>query len=762
MDMKNRVICVALMAIWFVSVGEAQRDQVAYRNSSLPVDQRVADLLKRMTLEEKVAQLQSFFQFPAEMLPAGPMFPGLIAKGSVNQELLAQVAKDGLGTISFYGVNVAPKDATALRNVIQRFAVEKTRLGVPILFHGEALHGAATLGSTSFPQAIALASTWDPALVERIFTVVAKEVRRQQIHQVLSPVLDLGREPRYGRIEETYGEDPHLAAQMGLAAVKGLQGPGPGLDGDHVIATAKHFIHGQPEGGTNVAPSDNSERVLRQVFLHPFQVAVTEGGIGSVMPSYNTIDGIPSSANPWLLKKVLRGEWEFAGTVVSDYMAVQQLLSLHHVVVSPAEAAQLALQSGIDMELPMPFAYPTLVESVRAGRVPQSEVDGSVARVLRMKFLAGIFDQPYEDPENAARVVGSEAHGQLARQAADEAIVLLKNEGNLLPLNPVGIRTLAVIGPNADKKRLGTYSGEPPYFVTVLDGIRKRLGDKVQVVYAEGCRITDPDNNDPVRNFMQPESRPDPAGEEKRIAEALVVAQKADTVVLVLGGNEVVSRESIGRMIPGVPAILGDTDTLQLPGFQDELAAKILKLGKPVAVVLLNGRPYSIERLAATVPAIVEGWYLGQETGSAVAGVLFGDVNPAGRLPVTIARNVGQLPVYYFQTAAAKRGYVFSDDSPLYPFGFGLSYTTFRYGQPTVVPEKIEPTGQAVVAVDVTNTGTREGDEVVQMYVHHAVSSVVQPLKLLKAFRRIQLKPGETQTVRFVNGVGPTQKQTVQ
>jgi beta-glucosidase len=541
---------------------------------------------------------------------------------------------------------------------------------------------------------------------------------------------------------------------LGIAAVTGLQGSGEHLDENHVFATAKHFVHAQPENGTNTGPADFSERTMRTVFLYPFEQVVKEAHIKAVMPSYNeTGGGIPSSANPWLLKDVLRKEWGFTGLTVSDYTAVELLASQHHVASNNAEAGLLAFKSGMDMELPTTAGFPSLVAAVQAGKLSEKELDESVARVLTAKFRAGLFEHPYVDENRAGAEVGNKDHAKLARQVADEAMVLLQNKGNLLPLDPAKVKTLAVIGPNGKKTRLGGYSGIPPYYVSVVDGIQKRAGAGVKVLFAEGCKISEPDTA-PNLNSMSPYYAPSAETDRKLMQEALEIAKSADVIVLALGGNEVISRESIGNIGQGKPAY-GDSDTLELPGHQNDLVREIAKLGKPMIAVLLNGKAYSIEPLVAAVPAILEGWYLGQETGNAIADVLFGDVNPSGHLPVTIARNVGQLPVYYYKTPAARRGYVFSENTPLFAFGYGLSYTTFSFGKPSLDREKISASETAKVSITVANSGARAGDQVIQLYVHHTVSSIVQPVVALRGFKRVHLEPGSSTTVSFE--VGPDQ-----
>ena len=721
-----------------------------YRNAKVPVSERVKDLLSRMTVEEKVAQL--------ECATNKPSVPGMnlespIANDHLDEAVMRKFFANGLGTFAFMdefsGFSGDARSGAEHRNLLQAWVSKNTRLGIPILFHGEALHGAMVKGATSFPEAVALGSTWDPPLLEQMFSTVAIEERALGNTLVLAPVFDLSRDPRYGRVEEMYSEDPYLVAQLGVAAVRGLQGDGDTLDENHVFATAKHFVHGQPENGTNGGPSDYSEHTMRSIFLYPFEHAVKDGNIEAVMPSYNeTLGGLPSSANPWLLKEVLRKEWGFTGLTVSDYTAIEELNTVQGMAPDKAAAGVLAFRSGVDMELPEPSTYPSLVEAVKVGKISEAELNESVGRVLTAKLNAGLFEHPFVDTGRADRDVATSDHIKLARKVADEAVVLLKNQDRLLPLDPASIKTLAVIGPNANKERLGGYSGLPASYVTVLDGIKKRIGEGTKVVYAEGCRISEPDTA-PNSNEFLPYKSPSVERDRELIDEAVETAKRADVVVLALGGNENVSREATTNELKG------DTDTLELPGRQNELVDRIAKLGKPMVAVLLNGRAYTIESLSRQVPAIVEGWYLGQETGDAIADILFGDVNPSGRLPVTIARNVGQLPVFYYKMPKSRFGYVFGDNSPLYPFGFGLSYTTFNFGKPTVDHSTIERNGTAKVSVTVINAGRRGGDEVIQLYVHHPVSSIAQPIILLRGFKRIHLEPGQSTDVTFE--IGPEQ-----
>jgi beta-glucosidase len=542
----------------------------------------------------------------------------------------------------------------------------------------------------------------------------------------------------------SFGEETAaLVSRIGVAAIQGFQGAGPFIDKSHVVATAKHFaVHGQPEGGTNVAPGNYSERLIREYFLKPFEAAVEEGGVGSVMASYNEIDGIPSHGNKHLLDDILRQEWGFPGILVSDYFGVADLNVLHHVVASNDEAAKLALESGVDVELPFGDAYNTLINQVREGKVSQRDVGRAVARVLRLKFLTGLFDDPSVDPEYAEKITNNAEHQQLALKAAHEAIILLKNQNNLLPLDRSRYKRIAVIGPNAAELHLGGYSGNPGRGVSILQGIKNKVGASAEVLYSEGCKITEtaPDwNADRV-------VLGDPKLNTKRIAAAVQVAKKADVVILVLGENEQTSREA------WAPTHEGDRDNLDLLGNQDDLAKAILAAGKPTAVFLIHGRPNSINYVATNVPAILDGWYLGQETGTAVADVLFGDYNPGGKLPITVPRSVGQLPDYYYQKPSAKREYLDTSTQPLFPFGYGLSYSSFKYSNLRLASDAIGPREETKVSVDVTNTGKLRGDEVAQLYIRDEVSSVTRPVKELRGFQRITLDPGQTQTVEFTLG----------
>jgi beta-glucosidase len=712
----------------------------AYLNSEFSPERRTRDLLSRMTLREKVAQMLCIWEKKAsKLVDAQGNFDAQKAKANFKDRLgIGQV-----GRPSDAGGGRNARQMAELTNAIQKFFVENSRLHIPVIFHEECLHGHAALDGTSFSQPIGLGATFNPELVRQLFAMTAEEARIRGTHQALTPVVDVAREPRWGRVEETYGEDPYLVSQMAVAAVQGFQGDASFRDKKHVIATLKHFAaHGQPESGTNCAPVNVSERILREVFLTTFKQAIQKGGAISVMASYNEIDGVPSHANKWLLRDVLRKEWGFKGFVVSDYFAIRELNERpgffgNHLAEDGKQAAALAAKAGVNIELPDADCYPHLVELVRKGGIKESLLDELIAPMLLWKFKLGLFEDPYVDPDIAESVVGCEMHRKLALRAARETITLLQNHNEAVPLDLRKIKTLAVIGPNADRELLGGYSGKPKQCSTLLQGIRGRAGS-TRILYHEGCKITI------GGSWQQDEVVPsDPDEDRRSIAEAVVVAKQADAVVLAIGGNEQTSREAwaLNHM--------GDRAALDMVGRQDELVDAIASTGKPIIAFLFNGRPISIRNLKEKAAAIYECWYLGQEMGTAAAEVLFGDMSPGGKLPITIPRSAGHLPAYYNYKPAARRGYLFEDVRPLYPFGFGLSYTTFQFSEPRLERSTIRRNESTVVRIDVTNTGPVKGDEVVQMYIRDNVSSVTRPVKELKGFGRISLEPGQTETVVF-------------
>src|SRR5438067_1150338 len=590
----------ALLGLALMPVTTPAQARVHYLDPAQPVERRVDDLLGRMTLEEKVGQMLCLWQGKRAITDRD---------GRFDPARAPKWFRIGVGRIERPGEGHGARAEAEFTNAIQRWVKDSTRLGIPVLFHEEALHGLEAEQATSFPQAIALASTWNPDLVERVFALAAAEARARGVHQVLAPVVDVARDPRWGRIEETYGEDPYLAARMGVAAVRGFQGTDAMVGPSHVLATLKHMTgHSQPESGTNVGPAPYGERTLRDVFLYPFEVVIKEAGARSVMPSYNEVDGIPSHANRWLLHDVLRGEWGFDG----------------------------------------------------------------------------------------------------------------------------------VIGPHAAEVLLGGYAGGPRNAVSILEGIRARLGTRATVEYAEGTRITEDSTftREPQPHLGGTRSHtragadrvvvPDAASNARRRAAAVALARRSQAAIVVVGDNEMTSREAYAANH------LGDRADLGLPGQQEELVRAVLATGTRTVLVLIHGRPLSIPALVDRVPAILDGWYLGQETGTAVAEALFGDINPGGKLPVTVARHVGQLPVFYNYKPSGRRGYLFDTTRPLFPFGYGLSYTRFAYANLRVMPARIGTHEPTAVPVDVTNTGTRAGDEVVQLYIRDAVSLATRPVKELR------------------------------
>lgn len=734
-----RTILTIIAFILFFS-GPKTREKSPYQDVTLSPEQRAKDLISRMTLEEKVAQMQCIWTQKRTLL--------LDSMGNFDIVKARKNFPNGLGQVG------RPSDANGgldaytnakLTNDIQKYFVEETRLGIPVFYHEEALHGHAAKDGTSYPQPIALAGTFNPDLVQQIFTVVAKEARLRGTHQVLAPVVDVAREPRWGRTEETFGEDPYLTGEMGVAAVNGLQGDGTFKDGEHVISTLKHMTgHGQPESGSNIGPANISERVLREVFFYPFKQVVQRSNPGSLMPSYNEIDGVPSHANKWMLRDVLRGEMGFNGFIISDYYAVRELndrigLFGNFIAGNKSEAAKLAIEAGVNIELPEIDVYAKVDSLVTNGYIHESLIDELVVKVLEYKFRMGLFENPYVDPEKAKQYVGNEAQRPLAKEAALQSITLLKNDNNTAPLELGKVRHIAVVGPNANRVLLGGYSGDPKFFTTVYEGIRQKAGDKVKVSYSEGCKITTTSGwfNDDVQ-------LPDPEDDRKQIREAIEAVKTADVIILAIGQNEQVSREAWSKNH------MGDRTDLDLIGRQNELIDAMVATNKPVIAFVFNGSPLSFNNLVQKVPTIFECWYLGQEMGNAVADVLFGDYNPGGKLPISFPRSVGHIPVFYNHKPAARRGYLFETTDPLYAFGYGLSYTTFEISAPRLEKSSIRKTENVKVLVDVHNSGNRKGDEVIQLYIRDKVSSVTRPVKELKDFKRVTLEPGERKTVELL------------
>ncbi|MEM1568192.1 MAG: glycoside hydrolase family 3 N-terminal domain-containing protein [Thermofilaceae archaeon] len=689
--------------------------------AQLEISKTVEHLLSRMTLEEKVAQLLSV---PVEDLVEGRSF---------SREKARRLLSNGIGWIrrvSGSRLGFSPKEAARFVNEVQRFLVEETRLGIPAIVFEESLAGLMAPTATCFPQAIALAATWDPELVQR----VAEEIRRQALavgcRHVLAPVLDLSWDPRWGRTEETYGEDPYLAAAIGVAYVKGVQGSLR----NGVLATGKHFAgHGFSEGGRNTAPVRVGEREFREAVLYPFEAAVKEAGLAAIMPAYHEIDGVPCHANSWLLRRILRDEWGFEGIVVSDGTGVRQLQTYHRVAGDDLEAAIKALEAGVDIELPHPDCYRRLIDAVREGLVSEKRVDEAAARVLRVKALLGLFENPYVDESSVPDVLDNPEARKLAREAARKSVVLLENRGIL----PLKARRIAVVGPCADDPlcMLGDYhyaahlglDTPAVEVVTVLEGIKRLAPSGTEIYYARGCGILTEDRSG--------------------FREAIEAAEKAEAIVAVLG-------ERSGGFWLGKPELCSgeglDRCELGLPGVQSELLGELLELGKPVVVVLVSGRPLALSgKLLARIGALLEAWHPGEEGGTAVAEVLFGYANPGGRLPISVPACAGQIPVFYRRKPSSFNRYVEADAKPLYPFGYGLSYTRFEYRDLLVEPGEVGSESSIRVSVTVENVGDMEGDEVVQLYASRPTASVARPVKELKGFRRVTLKPGQRVRVTF-------------
>jgi len=705
-----------------------------YKDPSAPLESRIKDLLKRMTLEDKCHQLDIWHVDATKTSD-----PRIFQKQLKN---LSDTIKDGIGFLQFE-TKLPSAEYIPNFNAIQKYFMEHTRLGIPAISNGEGCHGfVGNEGqSTVFPVSPLLGSTWDPDLVESVYTAIAKEMRSYGITHAATPVIDLLRDPRFGRSDEFFGEDPYHVAQMGVAAIFGLQGHAPIIDENHLIACAKHFAgHGQPEGGTNLAPANFSERVLRENHFYPFEMVVKKANVRTVMASYNEIDGVPNHANKWLLNDVLRGEWGFTGYVISDYDAVNRMVTRQHACMNKAEAGKRAINAGMDFECPSnwkEYCFRYLPSLIKTSEVKESVLDSAVARVLRNKMILGMFEQPYiKTISEIERLNMQKKHHQIALKAAEEGMILLKNDGTL-PFNENKIKRLAIIGPNADEVHYGNYSNDKTPGISILEGLTTYGKGKFEVAYSEGFKIYENDTT-----IKAPEKTLE--AENLRIQKAVELAKTCDAVLLVMGGNELTCREEWKNHT-------GDYYDLDLLGRQNDLAKAIFTLGKQTAVLLINGRPQSVNYLAEKAPAMIEGWYLGEEQGTAVANVIFGKVNPNGKLAVTIPRHVGQLPVYYnHKPYVHESPYINGEYSPLYPFGFGLSYTQYKYSNLKLNAKKVKDGQPVKVTVDVSNTGERDGDEIVQLYIRDMVSSITRPIQELKDFRRIHLAKGETKTVEFI------------
>lgn len=744
---------IALFIAGCTIMPNTSKNNIASNNIEQANTVDVKKLVSSMTLDEKLAQVTCIWMDKTKILDSNGNFSpikmkqnfphgvGCIARpqDTVGMEQSEERKDVNDATVVRKRSARTPGETVTLVNTIQKWMIEETRLGIPTLFHEEGLHGFQGRYATSFPQAIALASTFDETLIEEVYSITAREIRVRGAHQVLSPVVDVALDPRWGRIEETFGEDPYLVTRMGVAAVKGFQGDGDFIANDKVLTTLKHMTgHGQPESGMNVGPAQLPERILREVFFPPFEAAVKEANAASVMASYNEIDGIPSHANSWLLNEVLREEWGFEGAVVADYFAINELERRHKVVASLSEAGQLALRSGVDMELPDGVAFYQMKEKIVNGELDVSFLNKAVERVLSMKLKGGVFKDPYANAQEADELTGNAQARQVALEAAIKAPVLLKNKKQTLPLDKTALKRIAVVGPNSDITVLGGYSDEPRQTISVLDGLRTELGDEVEIVHSNGVKLTD------NRSWWDDEvSLISPEENLALIEQAVDLAKGADLIIVVIGGDESTSREAWSE------THMGDRDDIKPIGEQIQLVKSLSKLNIPLVGVIISGRPLSLVDIEDDFSAILYAWLLGQETGTAVAELLMGHVSPSGKMPVTVPRNVGQIPAYYYHKPTAKRGYAFTSAEPLYHFGFGLSYSSFDISAPKLAKNTISANESTTVSVDVTNVGKMDADEIVQLYIRDKVSSVTRPVKELKGFKRVSLKQGETQRVEF-------------
>ncbi|MEJ5147411.1 glycoside hydrolase family 3 N-terminal domain-containing protein [Sphingobacterium sp. MYb388] len=729
----------------FLAIPNLQAQQPAYKNSKLPTEKRVQDLLGRMTKEEKVGQLSKLLGWEMYEKRAKGIGVSAKLKKAVQQQhigLLWATLRADPWTQKTLLNGLSPVEAARATNAIQRYMLDSTRLGIPLLLSEEAPHGHMAIGATVFPTAIGQASTWNPVLIEQMAATIAKETYAVGGKNGYGPVLDLARDPRWSRTEETYGEDAYLIGQMGRAMVKGFQGDVIGKE-DKIIGTLKHFVaYAVPEGGHNGEGVSVGERAMRHHYLYPFEQAV-RAGAGSVMTAYNSIDGIPCSANPWLLKDVLRKDWGFNGFVVSDLLSISGLNGGHATASTAAEGASQSIYAGLDVDLSGTGYGANLLEAVNSGLVETSVLDTAVARVLRMKFNLGLFDRPFVDEKLVAKKVATVENVTIARKVAQESIVLLKNEGDLLPLKKT-VKRIAVVGPNADNayNQLGDYTAPQAdgKVKTVLAGIRAAVGKGTQIDYVKGCAIRDTLNSN--------------------IQDAVAAAKLSDVVVVVLGGSSArdfkTTYQATGAANVDINAVSDmesgegfDRVSLDMMGHQLQLLQALEKTGKPIVLVTIMGRPLNLNWAAAHIPAIVNAWYPGQEGGLAIADVLFGDYNPAGRMPISVPRSVGQLPVHYNHNKPKHHDYVEMSAKPLYAFGHGLSYSKFEYANLVVDVKESADDFACTVAFDVENKGLLNGDEVAQLYVVDEVSSVVTAIKQLKRFERKSIGAGKRERVTF-------------
>ena len=733
------LLVFAMLCVYQSASGQSN----TYKDKNLSVEERVKDLIGQMTLDEKIGQLSMKSLKNLKMDKNGNVIPESLEKLFGGKSI-------GCLESPF----IEHEKIAEFSEAADAYLRNNTRLGIPAIQIAECLHGQMAYGATIFPQAIAQGSTWNPGLISRMGQIIAAEATLAGVDQALSPLFDLARDPRYGRVEECYGEDPFFVAKMGVAFVKGMQGDIETtkihIPDNHVMCTAKHFVaYSIPQSGINIAPVMIGGRGLRSLYLKPFEDAVKKANIYSIMPGYHEIDGIPVHASQKLLTGILRKEWGFKGYVFSDYTAIRMLEHFHHITNDKKETAKIALTAGVDLEAPENYAYAELKTLAGSGEIDEKVIDKAVKRILTAKFRAGLFDKPFYVAKNRADKVHTHEYVEHARIIAEESIILLKNDKQLLPLDKKKVNSIAVIGPNANQVQFGDYSvtKNNDYGITILQGIKQLVGKNINVAYARGCGITGLDKSG--------------------FAEAVAIAKKSDLVVLVVGGTSIIySGIGWGNKQTKDYNTCGeglDRTSLVPPGVQSGLIRAIQATGKPVVLVMVHGRPYSIAWEKEHIPAILEAWYPGEQGGHAIANILFGKVNPSGKLTVSVPRSAGHIPTvynykpsgrgYYRQRGSLEkpgRDYVFSAPEPLFCFGHGLSYTSFEYADLKIGSKQIKKDMPVRISVLIKNIGKLSGKEVVQLYIRDKVSSVTTPVKMLKGFKKIDLNPQESKRVDFV------------
>ena len=721
-----------------------QGQLLPYKDANVKVEERVKDLMKRMTIEEKVSQM---LKLSLENIKRDE-------NGKVPEEALKLLFNgQSIGCLDPPRTNI--EDIAAISQAADQYLRKNTRLGIPaIQVELSGMHGILAHGATNFPQTIGQGSTWNPEMIRKMAEVIAYEGSLAGCDQAFSPLFDLARDPRYGRVEECFGEDPYLVAEMGKAFVIGMQGD-PKVTKNyipegHLMGTAKHYVaYCTPTAGINIAPVEVGPRDLRNLHLYPFEKAVREANVYSIMPAYSEVNGIPVHASEYLLRDILRKEYGFKGYVFADYGAVSMLQTVHKVTSSKAETAIIALKAGVDQE-GSDYAYSELISLAKSDNEISALVDEAVKNILTVKFRAGLFDRPYVAPKKVSDLVHTKESVKLAREIAEESVVLLKNQDDLLPLNATGLKSVAVIGPNADQVQYGDYSitKDNSSGVTILRGIKNITKDKVTINYAKGCGITDLDSSG--------------------FDEAINAAEKSEVVILVIGGTSMsLSGTGSGELAgEGAYPTCGegyDRAELTPPGIQPELIQAIYKTGKPIVLIMVHGRAYSIKWEKEHIPAILDAWYPGEEGGNAVARILFGEVVPSGRLTVSVPQSVGHVPVFYNYKPSGRgdyhqpgtpekpgRDYVFSSTDPLFPFGYGLSYTQFEYSDLRIDKKELKAADTLRLSVKIKNTGAVTGKEVVQVYINDKISSVTTPVKVLKGFKKTEINPNEIAKLSFL------------